>query len=137
MCPTAHAEPKMEVARQTLRFAIREAISMYKLGCFRVGGGKRHLREIRGVLAVDSANLTQGMIERPVANLEPADARKRTIRSLNSYPSFRTSQARPKITPIHPDKCKRRTKGFAASKKSMDSRSSRTEIQSGGSESQE
>lgn len=54
----------LEVAGRTVWFAIPEAVIVHKLRFFREGGGERHLRDIRGMLAageVDRALIDQAV----------------------------------------------------------------------------
>jgi len=50
-------------------FAIPEAVIVHKLRFFREGGGERHLRDIRGMLAVGGGAIDRPMIERATAEL--------------------------------------------------------------------
>ena len=59
----------LEIGGRKLWFAIPEAVIVHKLRFFREGGGDRHLRDIRGMLAVSGNSIDRGLIERAVAEL--------------------------------------------------------------------
>ncbi len=52
-----------------MSLAIPEAVIVHKLRFFREGGGERHLRDIRGMLAVGGGAIDRAMIERATAGL--------------------------------------------------------------------
>ena len=58
----------LEVSGRKLWFAIPEAVIVHKLRFFREGGGERHLRDIRGMLAVGGDEIDRGLIEEAVAD---------------------------------------------------------------------
>ena len=72
----------LEVAGRTLWFAIPEAVIVHKLRFFREGGGERHLRDIRGMLAVGGSDIDRGLIEQAVADLKLTEDWRLAIRSL-------------------------------------------------------
>jgi hypothetical protein len=59
----------LQVDGRTLWFAIPEAVIISKLRFFREGGGERHLRDIRGILAVGGNEVDRDLIDRTVAEL--------------------------------------------------------------------
>ncbi len=59
----------LAVGERTVWFAIPEAVIVHKLRFFREGGGERHLRDIRGMLAVGGGAIDRAMIERATAEL--------------------------------------------------------------------
>ena len=59
----------MEVDGRTLWFAIPEAVIVHKLRFFRDGGGDRHLRDVRGMLAVGEDAVDRRLVEQAVAEL--------------------------------------------------------------------
>lgn len=69
----------LQVAGRTLWFAIPEAIIVHKLRFFREGGSEKHLRDIRGMLAVSGDEIDRVLIERAVAELGLADQWRNAI----------------------------------------------------------
>ena len=63
----------LEVAGRLLWFAIPEAVIVHKLRFFREGGGERHLRDIRGMLAVSGDQIDRELIDRACGELGLAD----------------------------------------------------------------
>jgi len=57
-----------------LWFAIPEAVIVHKLRFFREGGSEKHLRDIRGMLAVSGDEIDRTMLDRAVAELGLGDA---------------------------------------------------------------
>jgi len=58
---------RLEVAGRPVWFAAPEAVILHKLRFFREGGGEKHLLDIRGILAVSSAELDRRALEEDVA----------------------------------------------------------------------
>lgn len=59
----------IEVAARTLWFAAPEAVIVHKLRFYREGGGEKHLRDIRSMLAVSADEIDRARIEDAVAKL--------------------------------------------------------------------
>ena len=59
----------LEIGGRKLWFAMPEAVIVHKLRFFREGGGDRHLRDIRGMLAVAGNEIDRGLVERAVKEL--------------------------------------------------------------------
>lgn len=64
----------LEVAGRRLWFAIPEAVIVHKLRFYREGGSEKHLRDIRGMIAVSVDQIDRALIKRAVAELGLADA---------------------------------------------------------------
>lgn len=65
---------------RTLWFAMPEAVIVHKLRFFREGGSEKHLRDIRGMLAVSAGEIDLALLERAVGELD-LDEAWRTVRS--------------------------------------------------------
>ena len=48
---------QLEISSRAIWFAAPEAVILHKLRFFREGGGEKHLRDIRGMLAVSGDSL--------------------------------------------------------------------------------
>lgn len=57
----------LEVSGRTVWFAAPEAVILHKLRYFRDGGGEKHLRDIRGMLAVSGDSIDFAAIEEACA----------------------------------------------------------------------
>lgn len=64
----------LEIAGRKLWFAIPEAVIVHKLRFYREGGSEKHLRDIRGMLAVSGDKIDHPLIERAVTELGLAEA---------------------------------------------------------------
>ncbi len=65
---------RIEIAGRGLSFARPEAVIVHKLRFFREGGGDKHLRDIRGMLAVSAGDIDLALLERAVGELGLGDA---------------------------------------------------------------
>ena len=59
----------LNVADRKLWFAIPEAVIVHKLRFYREGGGEKHLRDIRSMLATSGNEIDRTLIEQAVADL--------------------------------------------------------------------
>jgi len=64
----------LQVAGRPVWFARPEAVIIHKLRFFREGGSEKHLRDIRGMLAVSGDELDRPLLERTVTELGLGDA---------------------------------------------------------------
>ena len=64
----------LPIGGRPLWFAIPEAVIVHKLRFFREGGGEKHLRDIRGMLAVSGGEIDRALLERAVAALGLGEA---------------------------------------------------------------
>jgi hypothetical protein len=62
----------LDVGGRTLWFAIPEAVIIHKLRFFREGGGEKHLRDIRSMLAASGNEIDRTLIEQAVVELNLA-----------------------------------------------------------------
>ena len=60
---------RIEIAGRALWFARPEAVIVHKLRFYREGGSDKHLRDIRGMLAVSGDQIDRALIEAKVAEL--------------------------------------------------------------------
>jgi hypothetical protein len=65
---------RIEIAGRALWFARPEAVIVHKLRFFREGGSTKHLRDIRGMLAVSAGDIDLALLERAVGELDLGDA---------------------------------------------------------------
>ena len=71
----------LEIAGRTLWFARPEAVIVHKLRFFREGGGERHLRDIRGMLAVSGDRIDRELVTRACDELNLAEYWRRALES--------------------------------------------------------
>lgn len=64
----------LPIGGRPLWFAIPEAVIVHKLRFFREGGGEKHLRDIRGMLAVSGGEIDRALLEHAVAALGLGEA---------------------------------------------------------------
>lgn len=69
----------LEIAGRKLWFALPEAVIVHKLRFFREGGGEKHVRDIRGMLAVGGNEIDRALIEQAVAELNLSREWSQTI----------------------------------------------------------
>lgn len=67
----------LEVAGRRIWFAIPEAVIVHKLRFYREGGSDKHLRDIRGMLAVSGEQINRAMIDEKAAELGLVDLWRR------------------------------------------------------------
>lgn len=63
----------MEIGGRTLWFAIPEAVILHKLRFYREGGSEKHLRDIRGMLAVSPEEIDRALLDQATAALGLGD----------------------------------------------------------------
>lgn len=64
----------LEIGGRELWFAIPEAVILHKLRFYREGGSEKHLRDIRGMLAVSGDEIDHPLLARAVSALGLDDA---------------------------------------------------------------
>jgi hypothetical protein len=64
----------LAIGGRTLWFAIPEAVILHKLRFYREGGSEKHLRDIRGMLAVSAEQIDRARLDQAVAELGLGDA---------------------------------------------------------------
>ena len=64
----------LPIGGRQLWFAIPEAVIIHKLRFFHEGGSEKHLRDIRGMLAVSGGEIDRALLDRAVAELGLAEA---------------------------------------------------------------
>ena len=64
----------LEIGGRKLWFAIPEAVILHKLRFYREGGSEKHLRDIRGMLAVSGDEIDRALLDRAVTALGLGDA---------------------------------------------------------------